>query len=124
MEDFLSSAERHFEDGEILWQIRRLDNAGHLYGIAGECAIKAVCIEESGNRPTKHFDSIPSKDLRTFALTNLSGRKGQRIAPILSNVFQGWSVSQRYVTTGTTSSVQAEAWRADARLLLAALQGL
>jgi len=124
MEDFVSSAERHFEDGEMLLQVSRLDNAGHLFGVAGECAVKAVCVEESGARPAKHFDNTSSKDLRSFALPNLIGRKGQRIIMLLPNLFAGWSIGQRYVTTGATTSAQAQRWRDDARAVLDALQGL
>lgn len=51
MENFVSSARRHFDDGETLLQLGRFDNAGHLFGVAGECAVKAVCVEESGARP-------------------------------------------------------------------------
>jgi hypothetical protein len=124
MEDFVSSAERHFEDGEVLLELNRFDNAGHLFGVAGECAVKAVCIEESGTWPTKHFDNALTKDLRAFALPNLIGRKGQHIASLLPNLFSGWCIGQRYVTTGTTTDAQAQAWRADARLAIDALQGI
>lgn len=124
MEDFVSSAERHFDDGVTLLQSGRLDNAGHLFGVAGECAVKAVCVEESGSRPAKHFDNIPSKDLRFFAPANLIGRKGQRIALLLPNLFGGWSIEQRYVTTGTTTDGQVQECKADAPAVLDALQGL
>jgi hypothetical protein len=124
MEDFVSSAQRHFEDGETLLMAGRLDNAGHLFGVAGECAIKAVCVEESGSRPTKHFDIVQNKDLRSFAPANLIGRRGQQIAPLLPGLFAGWSIAQRYIKTGTTTEAQARSWKADARAILDKLQGL
>lgn len=124
MENCVSSARRHFDDGETLLQLGRFDNAGHLFGVAGECAVKAVCVEESGARPPKHFDKISNKDLRYSAPANLVGRRGQRIVTLLPNLFADWSIDQRYIETGTTTRAKAQEWRVDARAVLDALQGL
>lgn len=122
-EDYLSAAHRHFEDAELLREQARLDNAGHHYGIAGECAVKAVCIEEDGSRPNKHFDPDVKRDLRDAAIPNLSGLKGQRILAVLSGLFAGWSVHDRYTAPGYTPSAQVDQWRTDAERVLRLMQG-
>ena len=123
-ESFLNAAHRHFDDAEILHRETRLDGAGHHYGFAGECAVKAVCVEEAGTRPQKHFDALTTKDLRVSAVANLSGRKGQRILAVLPELFAGWSIASRYSATGHTSTVQVMQWRADAQRALNLMQGL
>ena len=123
-ENFLIAAQRHFSDAELLRREIRLDNAGHHYGVAGECAVKAVCIEEAGVRPAKHFDPNLQSDLRAAAIANLSGHKGQRIRAVLANLFLGWSVHDRYSVNGHINSAQVELWREDARNLLNIMQGL
>jgi hypothetical protein len=123
-ESFLDAAQRHFGDGEALQRATRLDGAGHHFGIAGECAVKAVCVEESNQRPQKHFSEVASADLRQHAVPNLSGRKGQRMLAELPTLFLGWSVHDRYSATGHTSGPQLEQWRADAVRALNLMQGL
>lgn len=123
-EDYLSAAHRHFEDAELLREQARLDNAGHHYGVAGECAVKAVCMEETRSRPTKHFDSNAQKDLRSAAIPNLMGHKGRRIQSVLPGLFVGWSVHDRYTAPGHTPSAQVDQWRADAEEVLKLMQGL
>jgi hypothetical protein len=124
VESYLIAAQRHFEDAELLRRETRLDNAGHHYGVAGECAVKAVCVEEAGIRPPKHFDSDPNRDLRGAAVPNLAGRKGQRILAILPTLFVGWSVHDRYSATGQIQMAQVEQWRSDAEKALNLMQGL
>lgn len=124
MEDFESAAVRHFEDADRLFIAGRFDNAGHLFGIAGECAVKAVCRAEGGDHPTKHFATAGPKDLRFHALPFLIGRRGPGIQNILPGLFQGWAIEQRYHRTGKTTQAQAITWQSDARKVLDALQGV
>lgn len=123
-ENYLVAAYRHFDDAELLRREARLDNAGHHYGVAGECAIKAVCVEEAGDRPAKHFDPVASRDLRGAAVANLSGHKGQRILAVLPQLFDGWSVHDRYADTGHVAADQVDQWRTDADRVLQLMQGL
>ena len=123
-ESYLDAAHRHFGDGDILGRENRWDGAGHHYGVAGECAVKAVCVEETGGRPSMHFSAKAGMDLRLHAIPNLSGRKGQRMKAALPGLFVGWSVHDRYSATGHTSESQAHQWRADAKSALNLMQGL
>lgn len=123
MEDFMSAAVRHYEDAGRLLGHGRADNAGHLFGVSGECAIKAVCQDENKQFPLKYFDIKASKDLRHFAAPNLTGRRGQRMLLLLPRIFSGWSIEQRYTTTGTITNAQVGVWKADARAVLNAMQG-
>jgi hypothetical protein len=124
IESFLNAAQRHFDDAELLRQETRRDGAGHHYGVAGECAVKAVCVEEANTRPSRHFDVSPDKDLRVFAHPHLGGRKGLPIQVVLPSLFVGWSIHDRYAATGHTSALQVEQWRADAQRVLNLMQGL
>ena len=56
MEDYHDAATRHFSDGDLLQQQvpQRLANASHLYGLAGECALKAIMAGKSGAGKVKH----------------------------------------------------------------------
>lgn len=123
-EDFADAAQRHFEDADLLKSNARLDGAGHHYGVSGECAVKAVCVEETQSFKTKHFDTNPTKDLRTAAIPDLVGRKGQIIQPLLPTLFAGWSVHDRYSSTGYLNQVQVDQWRLDAQAVLNVLQGV
>jgi hypothetical protein len=42
--DFPASARRHLADAKLLEANGRLANAGHLYGFAAECGLKALLI--------------------------------------------------------------------------------
>ena len=41
-EDFPGAATRHFRDGALLEENRRISNADQLFGFAAECAIKSA----------------------------------------------------------------------------------
>lgn len=123
-EDFADAAQRHFEDADLLKSNARLDGAGHHYGVSGECAVKAVCVEETQSFAMKHFDTAPARDLRTAAIPDLVGRKGQLIQPLLPTLFTGWSVHDRYSSTGHLNQGQVDQWRLDAQSVLNVLQGV
>lgn len=42
--DFFDAHERHWGDGEILFNAQRWANADHLYGLSAECGMKAVMV--------------------------------------------------------------------------------
>ncbi len=101
--DYLDSARRHWEDGQILHDANRLPNADQLFGFAAECGLKAVMRAlgmrlDSGGRPRekkhrRHIDGLWDV-FRSFC----QGRSGARYASALSanNPFLNWSVDQRY----------------------------
>ena len=44
MLDYADATRRHWDDGLFLLEDRRLANADHLFGLAAECALKAVML--------------------------------------------------------------------------------
>ncbi|NCO57636.1 MAG: hypothetical protein GW870_05590 [Deltaproteobacteria bacterium] len=43
-EDYAAAATRHFRDGVLLEEGRRVANADQLFGLAAECAIKSALV--------------------------------------------------------------------------------
>jgi hypothetical protein len=42
--DFQGASRRHYRDAELLMTNKRISNAGHLFGFAAECGIKALLV--------------------------------------------------------------------------------
>jgi len=42
--DFYGAGRRHYQDAELLMNNSRIPNAGHLFGFAAECGIKALLV--------------------------------------------------------------------------------
>lgn len=42
--DYLAASKRHYQDAELLTNSGRIPNAGHLFGFAAECGLKALLI--------------------------------------------------------------------------------
>ena len=95
-ENFQAAARRSSKDADLLYENSRLGTADHLYGLAAECALKAI-LERCGvlspsNIPTQlkcHIDK-----LWTEYGIHASGRK---MPPIPNdNPFSSWRVHDRY----------------------------
>lgn len=102
--DFRDAAKRHWDDAGHLTIDSRHPNADHLFGIAAECALKAVMgalgmrRRPSGDpdeaRHRVHIDRLWD-EFRTFA----SGRSAAHYVTLLPagrNPFHNWDASQRY----------------------------
>lgn len=100
--DFRDAHERHWKDGERLYQAQRWANADHLYGLSAECGLKAVMVglgmgtDDQGS-PPKGYKVHVNKLWGQF-LTFLQGRPQAQYAGLLSdmNPFENWSAEQRY----------------------------
>ena len=101
---YADATRRHWDDGLFLLEDRRLANADHLFGLAAECALKAVMLplgmklRPSGapeDRRHGHIDRLWD-EFGAF----VSSRGGARYGALLSadqNPFAGsWKVDQRY----------------------------
>ena len=127
MEDYRDAAARHFEDAKLLHaQIPpRLANASHLYGFAGECALKSIMAGKagSGKTPHSHLPQIVSE------FENHSAAKGNpRLLKSIKACCVGltaWRVEERYynrvAVTFQSDRVQSEADAAKRLLGLLAL---
>lgn len=111
--NYCHAARRHWDDAIHLRRDARLPNADQLYGLAAECALKAVVValggktsadgdlaEEFGKR---HVNGV-WEDYRVYA----SGRTAARyVAPLDSfagNPFVDWSATQRYAADNSIPS--------------------
>lgn len=119
--DMPGSARRHLEAAEALPEVR-FDIAGYLYGLAAECAVKAMLLE-LGLRPRtqdqcredpfyQHFPAllISSRDAA-------SGRRSGSLNRVLSrsDFMAGWSIEMRYAATGEISVASVKRWAAHAK---------
>ncbi|TRW94525.1 SAM-dependent methyltransferase [Candidatus Methylobacter oryzae] len=104
--DFKNAYVRHQKDANDLFNNKRYANADHLYGLAAECALKAVMIgldpslvDENGdllnqgdkihiNKLWQHFGFFLQNRVASPYLAHLSPR---------NNPFNNWNVNSRYV---------------------------
>ena len=120
-----AAAQRHLNAAEELNTGHRRDVAGYLYGIATECAVKAMMIE-AGFRPTGirgdpfylHFPQ-----LRTALLDSLEGRRATSLTPFVSNnsLFSQWAIEMRYCKGDEILAAWVNMWADQARQAVASI---
>jgi hypothetical protein len=101
--DFRDASERHWDDAGHLFTNARLANADHLFGLAAECAMKAVMrglgmTLRPNDRPEDPY-AVHINLLWDQFITFAHGRGGAHYANMLSggrNPFDDWHVRQRY----------------------------
>lgn len=129
--DYGDSADRHWRDAQLLREGRRTNNADQLYGLAAECALKAIMVRlgapstPAGDLSTRthreHIDRL-WPEFQSFA----AGRTGARYLSLVGKLeepFFDWRVEQRYASqswhlSGSSLETHAKA----ARACLTALQ--
>ena len=108
--DFHGSARRHIADADLLESNNRLPNAGHLYGYAAECGLKALLIGlgyptdvEGSPAKTKpnfrvHINDLLAPDAFIWLNLFLNGRAGAKYLALISGIadFSDWRVEHRY----------------------------
>jgi hypothetical protein len=110
-EDYPAAALRHLQDAEALAQAERFDNAGHLIGLAAECAAKAAW--------RHHFPRDDIKFIHFPILRNLIRKKfkGLRDTALREFVLKhsdplpGWEVDLRYAPDATVTRETFNLWR-------------
>lgn len=103
--DFKNAYERHQQDADSLFDRRRYANADHLYGLAAECALKAVMVGLDPNLVDKNGDFLNQTDKKHidklwghFRLF-LQGRNASSLLIHISSSnspFNKWTVNSRY----------------------------
>lgn len=120
MEDYDNAAKRHFDDAELLRNDTqpRLANASHLYGISGECALKAImsCSKPAKKPPQAHIPQI-IKEFRTHSASKDNSELAQRILKWCAG-FGHWKIEQRYYAASTFGSDRVETEAQSAKNLL------
>jgi hypothetical protein len=124
--DMQAAARRHLAAANTLARGDRRDVAGYLYGIAAECAIKAM-MRDAGFRPPSdqtrrdnpYFAHFP--ELRTMLRDLLQGRRGTPLIGFIQDdsFMNHWStrmryshgkdIEERWITTWATHARQAVA---------------
>lgn len=119
IECYDEAAVRHFEDAESLAGRGRFDGAGHLIGLAAECAIKHAI---DSVRPEAGALHVHLPALVEAAKKRLQGtrRRGMLGVFQLAQYFAGWVVDRRYERNRGVSSELYGAWKDHAQRTLAA----
>ena len=101
--DFHDAHNRHWQDGEQLFQAQRWANADHLFGMAAECGLKRLMLvfempfDTNKNRPQMSQDQKHADGVWARYETYRSGHhQGVNYNLSSANPFQDWRVSQRY----------------------------
>lgn len=117
------AAKRHFCAAETLNTTIRRDVAGYLYGIAAECAIKAL-MRKSGivqSSPTAKASGDPYyahfPDLKTLLLNRCQGRNSQVLQRFVgdSRFMQNWDIKMRYAPPNEITNGNVDKWRLQAK---------
>ena len=126
--DMRAAARRHLQAAEALAGGHRRDVAGYLFGIAAECALKAMMID-AGLRPSSpphrrddpFFAHFP--DLRTLLRDALQGRRGTPLTNYVQNdaFLNNWSTRMRYSHGRDIQDQWIVAWATQARDAVSAI---
>jgi hypothetical protein len=130
MPEYRDAADRHWEDAGFLINDNRTANADHLFGLAAECAMKAVMLglgmplRQDGapvqSKHRKHVDTLWN-EFCTFAQM----RNGAKYAATLSaygNDFIDWDISQRYEHRATITAAMVKKHEEGARTAMNVLK--
>lgn len=124
-----ASARRHLEAADELYETnRRRDVAGYLYGIASECALKAM-MEDAGlrrldnekRRQDPFYAHFPA--LKTQLRDSQLGRNGAILARFINDprFMSQWDTAMRYSKGDEIRPGLVESWRAQARDIVSAI---
>lgn len=121
-----AAARRHLVAGDILATDGRLDVAGYLYGIAAECAIKAMMIEAgmrltSSNRNDPFYAHFP--ELRTILRDASQRRRSSTFLSFIQNdsFMNNWSIRMRYSDGKAIKREWVDAWKEQAHGAVSAI---
>lgn len=106
--DFQGASKRHYKDAELLITNKRIANAGHLFGFAAECGIKALLVAygletdpRTGDiketaRPSRYKTHVNTliNNVQTFA----GSRQYSKYLGMMPNLkaFSNWDTGHRY----------------------------
>lgn len=127
--DMPAAARRHLEAANTLFAGSRKDVAGYLFGLAAECAVKAM-MHDAGvksvsatenRREDPYFAHFP--ELRTMLRDGLKGRIGSPLATFVnSDAFMNtWSTKMRYSHGKDIAPAMIQKWSEQAHQAVAAI---
>ncbi|MGJ5136686.1 hypothetical protein ACQR1V_01770 [Bradyrhizobium oligotrophicum] len=118
--DMSRAARRNLDAAIKLEEAQRDVAAGYLFGIAAECAIKAM-IDELGLPIPRERSEDPRyahfPELLTVLRDQVSGRRSAALLRYIQdqNFFQGWSIKIRYCDGKNINSNWLKSWSQQAR---------
>jgi hypothetical protein len=124
--DMRAAARRHLQAADKLMGCRK-DVAGYLYGIAAECAVKAM-MQEAGlrsrsavRRDDPYYQHFP--ELRTILRDMLKGRRGTPLIGYVSDdrFMSQWSTDMRYSHGKDIKDQWIALWAGQARQAVGAI---
>lgn len=121
--DMPAAARRHLKAGDDL-ESGRPDVAAYLFGIAAECALKALATGlPSARRNEIFYAHFPQ--LRTLLRDALQGRKAQLLRRLIEHdgFMNGWHVSMRYANENNLKAVPIKDWRSQAAEAIGLMEG-
>ncbi len=125
--DFPAAARRHLEAAEIVL-VRKRDVAGYLFGIAAECAIKAMMLDanirpkgQALRRDDPFYAHFP--ELRTMLGEMQLGRRAKPLMDYIENdsFMNNWSTDMRYSSGREIQEHWVHAWAEQARQAVASI---
>ena len=125
--DMPAAAKRHLLAAELLVTPKgRKDVAGYLFGIAAECAVKAMMLEagllpKSDQRDDPFYEHFPI--LRTLLRDTLQGRRGTPLINFINNdaFMNNWSTRMRYSNGKDIGDRWIDDWADQARQAVASI---
>jgi hypothetical protein len=124
--DMHAAARRHLDAAETINTGHRRDVAGYLYGIAAECALKAMMLD-AGIRPTGDRANDPFflhfPHLRTALRDSVGGRRAATFAHFISDdsFFSQWAIDMRYCKGDEILAKWVDSWSCQARQAVASI---
>lgn len=124
----MASARRHLEAADNLMPSARYDVAGYLFGIAAECAIKAMMRDYglqtskgASRREDPFYAHFP--ELRTMLRDRLQGRSAGTLAQFIHDdrFMSHWSTDMRYSAASDVKKKWVEIWSQQARNVVGAM---
>lgn len=114
--DFKNAYERHQKDANSLFDNKRYANADHLYGLAAECALKAImmgldpCIANNKGDLNDPKDKKHINFLWDHFKLFIQGRSASSYLAYVSmkNPFNKWSIEARYAHQKFFTKIEVE----------------
>lgn len=119
--DMTKAARRHLSAADAIRNGVHRGVAGYLYGIAAECAVKAI-MEATGPRLSdafhKHFP-----ELRTILRNAIQGRCQRTLALFIrdDSFMNNWNIGMRYSDARQIRDEWIDAWAEQARRVVNAI---
>lgn len=120
--DFLDAHLRHFCDADTLFDVSRLANADHLYGMAAECGLKRLMVafgmqtDATGAPADRKKDWIHADKIWVRYEAYRSGPiDGMQYGLSAANPFEDWRSEQRYEKEEHFNIARVEPHRAAAQ---------